>query len=143
MVSLAVDHVSSTINYGFAVEYSNFYLRANVHDFGLPEWVNRLTPLVFFCSTAALPAAFTGPTPPACTDHDGTFKGTFTAANVQAIPTQNVVVMDFDALADAIESNTAYANIHTTALPAGEIRGQIRRGDRDEHHDNHDNHEHK
>jgi len=48
MVSLAVDHVSSTINYGFAVEYSNFYLRANVHDFGLPEWVNRLTPLVEF-----------------------------------------------------------------------------------------------
>jgi hypothetical protein len=40
MISLAVDH--------FAVEYSNFYLRANVHDFGLPEWVNRLTPLVEF-----------------------------------------------------------------------------------------------
>jgi hypothetical protein len=99
--------------------------------------------LVFFCSTAALPATFTGPTPPACTDHDGTFRGTFTAANVQAVPTQNVVAMDFDALADAIESNTAYANIHTTALPAGEIRGQVHRGDRDEHHDNHDNHEHK
>jgi hypothetical protein len=31
-----------------AIEYSNFYLRANVHDFGLPEWVNRLTPLVEF-----------------------------------------------------------------------------------------------
>jgi hypothetical protein len=23
-------------------------LRANIHDFGLPEWVNRLTPLVEF-----------------------------------------------------------------------------------------------
>jgi hypothetical protein len=48
ITSLAVDHVSNTINYGFAIEYSNFYLRANIHDFGLPEWVNRLTPLVEF-----------------------------------------------------------------------------------------------
>jgi hypothetical protein len=48
MISLAVDYASNTINYGFAIEYSNFYLRANIHDFGLPEWVNRLTPLVEF-----------------------------------------------------------------------------------------------
>jgi hypothetical protein len=48
MTALAIDHFSNTINYGFAIEYSNFYLRANVHDFGLPEWVNRLTPLVEF-----------------------------------------------------------------------------------------------
>jgi hypothetical protein len=48
ITTLAVDHVSNTINYGFAIEYSNFYLRANIHDFGLPEWVNRLTPLVEF-----------------------------------------------------------------------------------------------
>jgi len=48
MTSLDVSHVSNTINYGFAIEYSNFYLRANIHDFGLPEWVNRLTPLVEF-----------------------------------------------------------------------------------------------
>jgi hypothetical protein len=47
-ISLAVDHFSNTINYGLAIEYSNFYLRANIHDFGLPEWVNRLTPLVEF-----------------------------------------------------------------------------------------------
>jgi hypothetical protein len=48
ITTLAVDHVSNTINYGFAIEYSNFYLRTNIHDFGLPEWVNRLTPLVEF-----------------------------------------------------------------------------------------------
>jgi hypothetical protein len=46
--TLAVDHFSNALNYGIAVEYSNFYLRANIHDFGLPEWVNRLTPLVEF-----------------------------------------------------------------------------------------------
>ena len=48
ITGLAVDHVSNTINYGFAIEYSNFYLPANIRDFGLPEWVNRLTPLVEF-----------------------------------------------------------------------------------------------
>jgi hypothetical protein len=28
--------------------------------------------------------------------------------------------------------NTAYASIHTTKFPAGEIRGQVRRGDRED-----------
>jgi hypothetical protein len=38
---------------------------------------------------------------------------------------------------DALNSNTAYANIHTTALPAGEIRGQVRRKGGSDHDDNH------
>ena len=91
--------------------------------------------LVFFCSTVALPATFTGPTPPTCPQNGGTLTGTFMAANVQAIPTQNVVAGDFDALADALASNTAYANVHTTALAAGEIRGQIRKENHDDNGD--------
>jgi hypothetical protein len=54
--------------------------------------------------------------------------GTLSAANVLAIAGQNVPAGDFDALVDALESDTAYANIHTTSFPAGEIRGEIRRG---------------
>jgi hypothetical protein len=82
--------------------------------------------------------------------------GTWTKANVVAIPGQNVVAGNFDALVEALESNTAYANIHTvpvpgspstiTAYPGGEIRGQVHRADRDEKHhdhDDHDNHEHR
>ena len=53
--------------------------------------------------------------------------GTLTAANVLAIAGQNVPAGDFSALVDALESDTAYANIHTTAFPAGEIRGEVRR----------------
>jgi CHRD domain len=41
--------------------------------------------------------------------------------------TQNVSAGDFAALVSAITSDTAYANIHTVAFPAGEIRGQIHR----------------
>ncbi|HEX7775571.1 MAG TPA: hypothetical protein VF449_03485, partial [Parvibaculum sp.] len=36
------------LQYGGAIEYSLSYLQANVHDYGLPDFVNRLTPLVEF-----------------------------------------------------------------------------------------------
>jgi len=89
--------------------------------------------LVFFCSNLGNGPAGT----PACPVNSGTVTGSFSAASVVAIAGQNVKAQDFDALVDALESNTAYANIHTTALGAGEIRGQIRRdrSDRDDHGD--------
>ncbi len=78
--------------------------------------------MVFFCTNLG-----NGPVgTPTCPQNSGTVSGTFTAASVIAIAGQNVNAGDFDALVDALTSNTAYANIHTTALPAGEIRGQIR-----------------
>jgi hypothetical protein len=47
---------------------------------------------------------------------------------VLPITGQNVTAGDFQAIVDALESDTTYANIHTTGFPAGEIRGEIRRG---------------
>ena len=76
--------------------------------------------LVFFCSNLGNAPADT----PTCPD-SGSVTGTWTAASVEAIPGQNVTAGDFDALADALLSNTAYVNIHTTALPTGELRGQV------------------
>ncbi|HYZ42024.1 MAG TPA: CHRD domain-containing protein, partial [Stellaceae bacterium] len=93
--------------------------------------------LVFFCTNR--PFTGTGPTPPACPDNSGTVSGMWTADNVQAIAGQNVQAGDFDALVDALESDTAYANIHTTsgttpenAFPGGEIRGQVHAAKREE-----------
>ncbi|PYM45145.1 MAG: hypothetical protein DME14_21090, partial [Candidatus Rokuibacteriota bacterium] len=84
--------------------------------------------LVFFCTNLG-----NGPTgTQTCPLNTGTVTGTFTNASVVAIAGQNVTAGDFDALEDALTSNTAYANIHTTALPAGEIRGQIRKGHGDD-----------
>lgn len=45
-------------------------------------------------------------------------QGSFTAAEVQ--------VGTFDQLLSDMRSGNAYANVHTTAFPGGEIRGQVR-----------------
>jgi CHRD domain len=80
--------------------------------------------LVFFCTN--LTFAGTGPIPQHCPANSGTVSGTWTQANVQAIAGQNVAAGNFNALVDALESNTAYANVHTLPhYPAGEIRGQV------------------
>jgi hypothetical protein len=46
--TIDVEHHSNSVEYGFALEYSMIYLRSQVRDLGLPDWVNRLTPLVEF-----------------------------------------------------------------------------------------------
>ncbi|HET9709315.1 MAG TPA: CHRD domain-containing protein, partial [Gemmatimonadales bacterium] len=87
--------------------------------------------MVFFCSNLNNGPAGTQ----ACPAGGGTVTGTITAAGVVGPVAQGVVPGNFDAVVQALDSNTAYANIHTTGFPAGEIRGQVRRHDRDHHHD--------
>jgi hypothetical protein len=97
--------------------------------------------LVFFCTN--LKFAGTGPPPQSCPANSGTVKGMWTKDDVQAILGQNVQAGDFDALVDALESNTAYANVHTiplpgatnTAYPGGEIRGQVHTTEKEHDHD--------
>jgi hypothetical protein len=83
--------------------------------------------MVFFCTNLGNGPAGT----PLCPASGGTVTGTWTAASVVGPTGQNVTPGDFSAVIDALNSNTAYANIHTTKFPAGEIRGQVRRGDRE------------
>ena len=85
--------------------------------------------MVFFCSNLGNGPAGT----PACPAGGGTVTGTVGAAGVVGPAGQGVTAGDFNAVIEALDSNTAYANIHTTKFPAGEIRGQIR-GNRG-HHD--------
>jgi CHRD domain-containing protein len=82
--------------------------------------------IVFFCGPATSPAH------QVCPPTGGTVTGTIAEADILAIPSQNVPAKTFDALTDALVSHTAYANIHTVNFPAGEIRGEIRRGEDDD-----------
>ena len=80
--------------------------------------------IVWLCGTAALPGPAGTPTCPA---GGGTVTGTFTSANVLAgsIATQQFAAGDLESLLDAMRAGIAYANVHTTLSPGGEIRGQI------------------
>lgn len=81
--------------------------------------------VIFLCQTATNP----DPTKlaPAC-PQQGSVSGTITAANViaGATATQQLVAGGLPAVIKAIQAGAAYANVHTTVSPGGEIRGQIR-----------------
>ena len=78
--------------------------------------------MIWLCQTTIKPGPAGTPT---CPEAGGTVTGTITASSVQAIPTQNVTAGDFNAFVAALESNTAYSNIHTVNFPTGELRGQV------------------
>ena len=81
--------------------------------------------VIFLCQTAANP----DPTKlaPTC-PQQGSVSGTITSANViaGATTTQQLVQGGLPAVIKAIHAGAAYANVHTTVSPGGEIRGQIR-----------------
>lgn len=114
----------------FTLEYSGLssdVTQSHIH-FGKRHVAGGI--MVFFCSNLPNPPAGTQP----CPASGGTVSGTIMAAGVVGPAGQNVTPGDFGAIEDALDSDTAYGNIHTVKFPAGEIRGQIRRSHRDHDH---------
>jgi hypothetical protein len=60
----------------------------------------------------------------------GTISGTFTPADVVTAGTgaQGISAGEFEEVVQAMRDGNAYANVHTSQSPGGEIRGQIKRG---------------
>jgi hypothetical protein len=84
--------------------------------------------MVFFCTNLNNGPAGTQ----ACPSAGGTVTGTVTGASVIGPTAQGVPAGDFDALVAALDSDSVYGNVHTTAFPGGEIRGQVRSRDEEQ-----------
>ena len=78
---------------------------------------------VFLCSNLGNGPAGTQPCP-----NEGTIEGTFDAEDVIGPSAQGIAPGELDELMRAIRAGVAYANVHTTMHPGGEIRGQFDRG---------------
>ena len=121
-LQLDLDEGSQTLNY--TLTYSGLtssVTQAHIH-FGKVHVAGGI--FVFLCTNLGNGPAGT----PLCPAAGGTVSGTITAAGVLGVAAQNVTAGDFDAVVQIITSDTAYANVHTTKFPAGEIRGQITHG---------------
>jgi len=88
--------------------------------------------VIWLCQTATNPApAAVAAITPVC-PLSGTVTGHVTAANVlqaNTPPTQQILAGELADVIAAIRAGVAYANVHTTLSPGGEIRGQIKASD--------------
>jgi len=123
-LDLDLDRNAQTLT--FKLTYANLgsaVVQSHIH-FGKVHVAGGV--VVFFCANP--PASAMAPAGTQACPASGTVTGTLKAADVVGPAGQNIAAGNFDGLEDALESNTAYGNIHTTLFPAGEIRGQIHRG---------------
>lgn len=60
-----------------------------------------------------------------CPETTATISGTITPEQVVGPEDQGITTAEFEELVQAIRAGATYVNVHTTAYPAGEIRGQI------------------
>jgi len=114
---------------GTAIDYEVTYqnlssppLQSHIH-FGRPGLNGGI--VLFLCTNLTPPVGV--PTPPACPAPPATVTGTLTAANVIPLPAQGIDAgaTGFAEMLKAIRASAAYANVHTTLHPGGEIRGRL------------------
>jgi hypothetical protein len=78
----------------------------------------------FLCSNLGNGPAGTQLCPPS----PATITGTVTAADIVGPSGQGIAAGEFAELLQAIDEGAAYANVHSTKFPGGEVRGQIKGG---------------
>ena len=122
---------------GTAIDYELTYrdlsspvTQAHIH-FGRPATSGGV--VLFLCTNLTPPAGV--PKPQACPAAPATITGTLTAADVVAVPAQGIDpgTAGFAEMLKAIRASAAYANVHTTVHPSGEIRGLLRSHESDDH----------
>jgi hypothetical protein len=106
--------------------------QAHIH-FGRPGLSGGV--VLFLCTNGTPPANV--PVPPTCPLTSGTVTGTLTASDVIAVPAQSIDAgaAGFAEMIKALRNGAAYANVHTTGHPSGEIRGPLGNAGDDEDDD--------
>ena len=135
------EFAAKIVNDGNEIQYvlryrdlSTNVTQSHIH-FGRPALTGGI--VLFLCTNGTPPAGV--PTPPACPQAPvgggtQTVTGTLTAANILVpnittapLPTQGIDpgAMGFAEVVKAIRNGAAYANVHTSKVPSGEIRGAL------------------
>jgi CHRD domain len=109
----------------FTLTYSGLTTPAFMSHFHFAQRGVASGVFIWLCGRAGTPAHTT--CPPGTTD-TATVTGHITAADIQALPAQNLKAMDMATALRIIEAGDAYVNVHTTNFGSGEIRGQISSG---------------
>lgn len=106
--------------------------QAHIH-FGRPGLSGGVA--LFLCTNGTPPANV--PVPPLCPQRSGTVSGTLTAADIIALPAQSIDggTAGFTEMLNALRNGAAYANLHTTGHPGGEIRGPLGKSNDDDDDD--------
>jgi hypothetical protein len=95
-------------------------LQAHIH-FGAEHTNGGIS--VFLCTN--LGNAPAGTIVQACPPQPAAISGTIMAADVTGPAAQGITAGELDELIKAMRAGKTYANVHTTAFPTGEIRGQL------------------
>lgn len=116
---VTLDDEARTLSY--ELSYSGLegaVAQAHIH-FGKRAVNGNIT--VFLCGTAANPGPAGTPTCPS----SGTVSRTVGAGDILAPGTQGIEAGNFEELAAALRAGHAYANVHSSKWPSGEIRAQV------------------
>lgn len=115
-----IDEDAQTITYSLAYSGTGSDVtQAHIH-FGKFFVAGGIS--VFLCSNLGNGPAGTQ----ACPLREGEVTGVLTPASVIGPAGQGIAAGEFAEFIAAIRAGNTYANVHTTAFPGGEIRGQIR-----------------
>ncbi len=115
-----IDDAAGEIDYTLSYsELEGDVRQAHIH-FGQRSVNAGISAWLCETSTNQSPSAST----PTC-PQSGTVSGTITALEVIGPNAQGIAPGEFDELVAALRAGRAYANVHSSLFPGGEIRGQI------------------